>query len=131
MKHIRLYEYYSELPKDFSVEDIENMTEDEFFKNLEILNSKDKEQAFSLVEIWLNANPNAQSDMDFNRKIGAYGDVFVDKLLQKDKYVEQVRATSIPAQITKLESEIKADEESLMMKREKLANLKSRNYSSF
>ena len=29
MKHLRLYEYYSELPLDYSVDEIKKMTEDE------------------------------------------------------------------------------------------------------
>lgn len=130
MKHIALYEYYSDLPKGFSVQEIEKMTEDQFlttFKNY--VDAGDEDQAFTLMQIWFNANPdskNSWSFMDrFGRSAGKYGDLFLDKAKQKDSAESQLKRPKLMAEIAEVERSIKNYEEMLRMAKDRLASLRA------
>ena len=117
MKHIRLYEYYSELPTSFSVADIQNMSETDFLTNLKMLKDKgDEEQAFTLLQIWMNHHKDAKNDFDFNTKLGEiFRDVslesddrfFYDKLVQRNTYLAKNKRPALVKEIEEVKRNIK------------------------
>lgn len=57
MKHIKLFEAFTSLPVDYTKDQIENMSEDEFFRALDKYRSTDNiEGGLTLVSIWLRKN---------------------------------------------------------------------------
>ncbi len=135
MKHIRLYEYYSELPTSFSVAEIQNMSETDFLTNLKMLKDKgDEEQAFSLLQIWMNHHKDAANDMDFNAKLGGiFRDVslesgdrfFYDKIMQRNTYLAKNKRPALVKEIEEVKRNIKNYEERLRMSKDRLARLES------
>lgn len=133
MKHIRLYEYYSELPTSFSVADIQNMSETDFLTNLKMLKDKgDEEQAFSLLQIWMNHHKDAKNDFDFNTKLGEiFRDVslesddrfFYDKLVQMNTYLAKNKRPALVKEIEEVKRKIKNYEELLRIAKDRLDRL--------
>ena len=134
MKHIRLYEYYSELPTSSSVADIKNMSETDFLRNLKMLKDKgDEEQAFSLLQIWMNSHKDAKSDFDLMGKIGEMfpsasleddgKPFFYDKVVQQNTYLAKKKRPDLMKQIADTEKNIKDYEELLRMAKERLVKL--------
>ena len=133
MKHIRLYEYYSELPTSFSVADIQNMSETDFLTNLKMLKDKgDEEQAFTLLQIWMNHHKDAKNDFDFNTKLGEiFRDVslesddrfFYDKLVQRNTYLAKNKRPALVKEIEEVKRNIKNYEEMLRMSKDRLDRL--------
>lgn len=137
MKHIRLYEYYSELPTSFSVAEIQNMSETDFLTNLKMLKDKgDEEQAFSFLQIWMNHPDHkyAKNDKDFNMKLGGiFRDVslesddhfFYDKIMQRSTYLAKKKRPALVEEIEEEKRNIKNYEEMLRMSKDRLARLES------
>ncbi len=133
MKHIRLYEYYSELPTSFSVAEIQNMSETDFLTNLKMLKDKgDEEQAFSLLQIWMNHHKDAANDMDFNAKLGGiFRDVslesgdrfFYDKIMQRNTYLAKNKRQGLVKEIEEVKRDVKKYEEMLRMSKDRLDRL--------
>ena len=127
MKHIRLYEYYSELPSSSSVADIKNMSETDFLRNLKMLKDKgDEEQAFSLLQIWMNSHQDAKNDYDFTSKLGDImgdEDFLYNKAAQLDKYHNSLKRPELIKKIEGVKKNIKDYEELLRMSKETLARL--------
>jgi len=132
MKHISLFEYYSDMPNQFSVQEIKNMTKDQFLMNLKNLaGAKDDEQAFTMMQIWTRANPNAILDRDFVEKLGRIfpegtaEDLFRNKVGQLDYYKRTKKHPELLNQIENQKGEIKNYEEMLRMAKDTLARLES------
>ncbi len=133
MKHIRLYEYYSELPTSFSVAEIQNMSETDFLTNLKMLKDKgDEEQAFSLLQIWMNHHKDAANDMDLNAKLGGiFRDVslesgdrfFYDKIMQRNTYLAKNKRQGLVKEIEEVKRDVKKYEEMLRMSKDRLDRL--------
>jgi hypothetical protein len=138
MKHIRLYEYYSELPTSFSVAEIQNMSETDFLTNLKMLKDKgDEEQAFSLLQIWMNHHKDAANDMDFNAKLGGIfrdvslesddspksGNFLHDKAVQLNTYLAKNKREGVVKQIEEVKRNIKNYEEMLRVAKDRLDRL--------
>lgn len=130
MKHIRLYEYYSELPTSFSVADIQNMSETDFLTNLKMLKDKgDEEQAFSLFQIWMKANPSSKNNMSFMQKLGSMipsakeDDFFSNKARQKIAYQDSLKRPKLQKEIEEEKRKIKNYEEMLRMAKDRLDRL--------
>ncbi len=133
MKHIRIYEYYSELPTSFSVADIQNMSETDFLTNLKMLKDKgDEEQFFSLLQIWMNHHKDAKDNPDFVNKFAVELDFdnqeerleiedrfFYNKALQLDTH----RRGGMKQEIEETKRDIKKYEELLRMAKNKLDRL--------
>ena len=127
MKHIRLYEYHSELPTPSSVADIKNMSETDFLRNLKMLKDKgDEEQAFSLLQIWMNSHKDAKNDYDFTSKLGDImgdGDFLYNKVVQQNTYLAKKKRPELIKKIEGVKKNIKDYEELLRMSKETLAKL--------
>ena len=133
MKHIRLYEYYSELPTSFSVADIQNMSETDFLRNFKMLKDKrDEEQAFSLLQIWMKSHQDAKEDYDFMTKLGEIlpdaslepDDTFLhNKAVQLNTYLAKKKRPDLMKQIADTEKNIKDYGELLRMAKERLVKL--------
>ncbi len=133
MKHIRLYEYYSELPTSFSVAEIQNMSETDFLTNLKMLKDKgDEEQAFTLLQIWMNHHKDAKNDFDFNTKLGGiFRDVslesgdrfFYDKIMQRNTYLAKNKRQGLVKEIEEVKRDVKKYEEMLRMSKDRLDRL--------
>ena len=130
MKHIRLYEFYSELPTSFSVADIQNMSETDFLINLKMLKDKgDEEQAFSLLQIWMNSHQDAKNNMSFMQKLGYIipsakeDDFFSNKARQKIAYQDSLKRPKLQEEIEEVKRSIKNYEEMLRMAKDRLAKL--------
>lgn len=130
MKHISLYEYYSELPTSFSVADIQNMSETDFLTNLKMLKDKgDEEQAFSLFQIWMKANPSSKNNMSLMQKLGSMipsakeDDFFSNKARQKIAYQDSLKRPKLQKEIEEVKSKIKNYEEMLRMAKDRLDRL--------
>jgi len=135
MKHIRLYEYYSELPTSFSVAEIQNMSETDFLTNLKMLKDKgDEEQAFSFLQIWMNHPDHkyAKNDFDFNTKLGGiFRNVslesddrfFYDKLVQMNTYLAKNKRPALVKEIEEVKRKIKNYEELLRIAKDRLDRL--------
>jgi hypothetical protein len=140
MKHLRLYEYYSELPLDFSADEIKKMTEDEFLNAIKKLKGKGEitfeEQIFTYIQIWKELHPESFTDMYFLGKLGNItGNPEIGSLKQSQKDTYQKASSKAAAEeayqkksIKDLENKIRLAEENLRMDKEKLAELKSRGY---
>jgi len=140
MKHLRLYEYYSELPLDHSVDEIKKMTEDEFLNAIKKLKGKGEitfeEQIFTYIQIWKELHPESFTDMYFLGKLGNItGNPEIGSLKQSQKDTYQKASSKAAAEeayqkksIKDLENKIRLAEENLRMDKEKLAELKSRGY---
>ena len=79
MKHIKLFEQvYSVLPKVFTTEEIKNMSQDEFFRVMEMYyREKNPEQAWTLMQIWTDSHREELSNNmtpDFAEKFSKYGE---------------------------------------------------------
>ena len=75
MKHIKLFEQLSSvLPKVFTTQEIKNMTQDEFFKVMEMYyREKNPEQAWTLMQVWINSHrEEVESSFDFHNKLAQY-----------------------------------------------------------
>ena len=135
MKHIKLFEQVSSvLPKAFTTQEIKNMTQDEFFQVMEMYyREPNTDQAFTLLQVWAEAHPEAKNDYDWNSKLGKYV-VFLDNAslfdggkgrsskmddLKRELGLERLDWQSIDD----LRQEIARDEEKLMLKKEKLAKI--------
>ena len=112
MKHIKLFEQVSsELPRVFTTQEIKNMTQDEFFKVMEMYyREKNSEQAWTLMQVWTDSH---------REEIGTYS--FAEKF---SKYGEFINSsdTTIPGsgkieQMDDLESILKSEKESEMFKK--------------
>lgn len=142
MKHIRLYEYYSELPTSFSVAEIQNMSETDFLTNLKMLKDKgDEEQAFSLLQIWMNHHKDAQGrttlGKDFFMKLGGIlpdvslesddspksGNFLHDKAVQLNTYLAKNKREGVVKQIEEVKRNIKNYEEMLRVAKDRLDRL--------
>ena len=127
MKHIRLYEYHSELPTPSSVADIKNMSETDFLRNLKMLKDKgDEEQAFSLLQIWMNSHKDAKNDYDFTSKLGDImgdGDFLYNKVVQQNTYLAKKKRPELIKKIEGVKKNIKDYEELLRMSKETLQRL--------
>jgi len=129
MKHISLFEYYSDMPKQFSVQEIKNMTEDQFLMNLnELIGKGDDEQAFTMLQIFLNANPSSKNNWSFNDKLGYItkgNDFFSNKARQKVYYQDSLKRPNLQKEISDLEKEIRNYEEMIRMSKSRLEKLRS------
>jgi len=138
MKHLRLYEYYSELPLDHSVDEIKKMTEDEFLNAIKKLKGKGEitfeEQIFTYIQIWKELHPESFTDMYFLGKLGnitGNPEIGSLKQSQRDTFIKNSKKAAseeFPQSIKDLENKIRLAEENLRMDKEKLAELKSRGY---
>ena len=135
MKHIKLFEQISsELPKVFTREEIKNMTQEEFFKVMEMYyREHNSSQAFTLMQIMLDSKPDLKNDFDFMSKLGKYvpfidtdpttgsrGNKMAD--LSREIGLENRKASAIDD----LSKEILRDEEILMRKKARLAEITKR-----
>jgi hypothetical protein len=115
MKHIKLFEQIaSELPKVFTTEEIKNMTQDEFFRVMEMYyREKNSEQAWTLFQIWTDSHREELRNMtqDFIYKFSKYRE-FINS-----------SGTTIPGpgkieQMDDLESILKSEKESGRFKKD-------------
>ena len=133
MKHISLFEYYSDMPRSFSAQEIKNMTEDQFLMNLRKFADKenypisfDEEQVFTLLQIWMNSHQDAKDDPDFMKKLSdVIGDenLLYNKAVQLDKYHNSLKRPELIKKIEEVKKNIKDYEELLRMSKETLARL--------
>ena len=106
MKHVKLFEQFSSLPVDYTKEQIEKMSQDEFLKALEKYKlADDVEQAITLSSIWLHANKSSFTDLDFINKLAGYADFMLPTVqnkrdiidaIQKGDYDKELAIKSIP-----------------------------------
>jgi len=93
MKHISLFEAYSELP-NISLEEIKNMTPDQFLMKIEnLLSAGDKEQAFTIFQIWMKANPDMAKTDDITTwlgKIDSSFEDFIDDKMERNPYKDSL-----------------------------------------
>ena len=143
MKHLRLYEYYSELPLDYSVDEIKKMTEDEFLNAIKKLKGKGEitfeEQIFTYIQIWKELHPESFTNMYFLGKLGnitGNPEIGSLKQSQRDTFIKNSKKAAseewyqkmLPQSIKDLENKIRLAEENLRMDKEKLAELKSKGF---
>ena len=90
MKHIKLFEQLSsELPRVFTTEEIKNMTQDEFFRVMDMYyNENNVEQGLTLFNIWMKSHPEARelSNHSFAIKLGKYEDFLQEFSNRKDQF---------------------------------------------
>jgi hypothetical protein len=135
MKHIKLFEQIaSELPKVFSTDEIKNMTQDEFFRVMEMYyREPNPDQAYTLLEVWIVAHPEAQNNSEWVNKMDKYFN-FIDKPVYSDggrgrtrNMIDLERDLALERSddaIKDLSMEIQRDEEKLMRKKEALLRIK-------
>ena len=135
MKHIKLFEQIaSELPKVFTTEEIKNMSQDEFFRVMEMYyREPNPDQAYTLLEIWIVAHPEARNNSEWLNKMNKYFN-FIDKPVYSDggkgrtrNMIDLERVLSLERSddaIKDLSMEIQRDEEKLMRKKEALLRIK-------
>jgi len=92
MKHVKLFEQFSSLPVDYTKEQIEKMSRDEFLNALEKYKlADDAEQAITLSSIWLHANKEAVWDRDFVDKLGDYMDFMMPTIQNKRDIIDAIQ----------------------------------------
>ena len=131
MKHVKLFEQFSSLPVDYTKEQIEKMSRDEFLNALgKYKLADDAEQAITLLSIWLHANKEAAWDRDFVDKLGDYMDFMAPTIqnkrdiidaIQKGDYDKELAIKRIPES----ERSIKHYETMLASAKDQLEKLKS------
>ena len=131
MKHVKLFEQFSSLPVDYTKEQIEKMSQDEFLKALEKYKlADDAEQAITLSSIWLHANKPSFTDLDVVDKLADYADFMMPTAqnkrdimdaIQKGDYDKELAIKRIP----ELERSIKHYETMLAGAKNQLEKLKS------
>ena len=92
MKHVKLFEQFSSLPVDYTKEQIEKMSQDEFLKALEKYKlADDVEQAITLSSIWLHANKSSFTDLDFINKLADYVDFMLPTVQNKRDIIDAIQ----------------------------------------
>ena len=134
MKHVKLFEQFSSLPVDYTKEQIEKMSQDEFLKALEKYKlADDVEQAITLSSIWLHANKSSFTDLDVINKLAGYADFMMPTAqnkrdimdaIQKEDYDKKSRELALK-KIPELERSIKHYETMLASAKDQLEKLKS------
>lgn len=136
MKYIKLFEEItSELPKVFTKEEIENMTQEEFFEVMEMYYKEhNSAQAFTLLQIWVDSDQFERENYDFFIKLNKYAN-FIDtehtdggplsRGQQLSGFSKKNSKASADYDLTKkisdLEQHIKQREELIIRNKEKLA----------
>ena len=127
MKHVKLFEQFSSLPVDYTKEQIEKMSKDEFFKALEKYKlADDVEQAITLSSIWLHANKSSFTDLDFINKLAGYADFMLPTVQNKRDIIDAIQNKELAIKsIPELERSIKHYETMLAGAKNQLGKLKS------
>ena len=127
MKHVKLFEQFSSLPVDYTKEQIEKMSKDEFFKALEKYKlADDVEQAITLSSIWLHANKSSWTDSDFIDKLADYVDYMMPTVQNKRDIIDAIQNKELAIKrIPELERSIKHYETMLAGAKNQLGKLKS------
>ena len=133
MKHISLFEYYSDMPRSFSAQEIKNMTKDQFLMNLRKFADKenypisfDEEQVFTLLQIWMNSHQDAKDDYDFMKKLSEVigdDDLLHNKAAQLDKYHNSLKRPELIKKIEDTKRVIEKYEEAIRVAKERLQRL--------
>ena len=127
MKHVKLFEQFSSLPVDYTKEQIEKMSKDEFFKALEKYKlADDVEQAITLSSIWLHANKSSFTDLDFIDKLAGYADFMLPTVQNKRDIIDAIQNKELAIKrIPELERSIKHYETMLAGAKNQLEKLKT------
>ena len=127
MKHVKLFEQFSSLPVDYTKEQIEKMSQDEFLKALEKYKlADDVEQAITLSSIWLHANKPSWTDSDFIDKLADYVDFMMPTAQNKRDIMDAILNKELAIKrIPELERSIKHYETMLAGAKNQLEKLKS------
>jgi len=127
MKHVKLFEQFSSLPVDYTKEQIEKMSQDEFLKALEKYKlADDVEQAITLSTIWLHANKSSWTDSDFIDKLADYVDFMLPTAQNKRDIMDAILNKELAIKsIPELERSIKYYETMLAGAKNQLGKLKS------
>lgn len=141
MKHIKIFETFTELPRDYTRSEIENMTMDQFIEALKKYDmSHDAEQGETLLSIWINKNYDNYLK-NHPEKIQPFFDVLgslsiTEYMLDKGKqmklltkYEEEFRKqypNGIPGSVPYDRDYIKKQEKLVMSLERDLSNAKSR-----
>lgn len=133
MRHIKLFEQISSvLPKVFTTQEIKNMTEDEFFRVMEMYyNEPNPDQAYTLFQVWISAHPEAENNNDWYNKISKYFNFLDNRRNGREGILKDMRDLERDLSLERSEKyikdlsmEIQRDEEALMRKKKELEELK-------